>query len=54
MEKEKIICPWCNELIVPKVGLYQGQHGNVREERCPKCSKLLFARLEGAPLSIVR
>jgi len=55
MEKEKeIICPWCNESIIPKVRLYQGQHGNVREERCPKCNNLLLTRLEGIPLTIVR
>ena len=53
MEKE-IVCPWCQESIVPRVGTYQGQHGTVREEKCPKCNKLLLTRLQGVPLTIVR
>lgn len=53
MEKE-IVCPWCQESIVPRVGTYQGQYGTVREEKCPKCNKLLLTRLQGAPLTIVR
>ena len=53
-EEKEIACPWCGESIVPRVGSYQGQHGKVREERCPKCNKLLLTRLEGIPLTIVK
>ena len=51
---KETVCPWCQESIVPKVGTYQSKHGAVREERCPKCNKLLLTRLEGVPLTIVR
>ena len=51
---KEVRCPWCNELVIPKIGFYQGQYGRIREQRCPECNKLILTRLEGTPLDIVK
>ena len=45
MEK-KVRCPWCGEMVVPKVSLFKKERGDVRERRCAKCGKVLAAYLE--------
>ena len=43
-------CPWCGE-VVPvaevKVGRHKNDYGTVVERRCPKCSRVLAAYLDG-------
>ena len=45
MDKE-VKCPWCGEMIVPKVNHSKNDYGDVLERRCTKCGKVLAAYLE--------
>ena len=47
MEKE-VKCPWCGEMVMPQVRLFNNGYGDVRERKCPKCNKVLAAYLEQA------
>lgn len=42
---KKVICPWCEKQIVPKVSMLEKGHGSVRERRCSECGKVLAAYL---------
>ncbi len=44
--ERKVTCPWCDETVAPVTGLYKGEHGTIKEDRCPKCKSLIDARLQ--------
>ncbi len=49
-ESREVKCPWCGEVTPApevKVGRHDNDYGTVVERRCPKCSKVLAAYLEG-------
>ena len=53
-EKKDKECPWCQELLILEESHYQGPHGKMKIFRCGKCSKLISARLEGEPDTIIK
>jgi len=55
MDKE-VICPWCEDNIIPKMDILERENGTVRERRCSNCGKILAAYLEkeGDFLSSIR
>jgi len=44
MEK-KVECPWCGAAMEPVESYSSTDYGKVKEGRCPKCNRLLSARL---------
>ena len=55
MEKE-VMCPWCENKMVPEISLLEKEKGNIRERRCTSCGKVLAAYLveEGDFLRSIR
>ena len=56
VNRAEIRCPWCDEVIMPKMSVFKGPYGDVRERRCSKCHKVLAAYLveEGNFMSNIR
>lgn len=42
---KQIKCPWCKELMVPKLGVLERKIAKVTERRCSKCGKIVAAYL---------
>ena len=44
----ELMCPWCNELMVPAVSTLSAGDGAVQERKCSNCGRLLAAYLKEA------